>query len=107
MRRKITFRGMDYSDSIDKDIHEKVDKAEKFFKNDQGPIDFQAVVEANFVKNIFVVEFRLVSTTYNIIAQAEGHDIHRVVNEAGDTFMKELAREKEKLVEKQQHSKDH
>ena len=103
MHRKITFRSMDHSDAIEEDIHKKLDKLDKFFKHEQEPITMEVVVEAHRTKHYFIVEFKIQSKHYNMIARSEGADMYAMIDQAGHKIERDIAREKERLVDKEHH----
>jgi len=98
MNRKITFRSMDHSDIIENYINKKLDKFDKFFKDEQGPVSFEVVLEAHRIKNYFIVEVRLQSREYNFVAQAEGDDMYTMIDEAEHKMMQQVSRAKEKRI---------
>ena len=94
---------MDHSQIFEEYINKKIDKVEKFFKHEQGPVDIEATIEIHPVKHYYIAEFRIQSRLYNILARAEALDVYVAIDEAGHKMIAEVSRAKEKLVDKEHH----
>ena len=103
MHRKITVRSMEHSDLIEQDINKKLDKIDKFFKHEQGPVNIEVIIETHPVKHYCIVEIKIESRQYNLVARAEGIVMRDVIDEVGHKIEKDIARAKEKLVDKKHH----
>ena len=103
MHRKITFRSMEHSNLIEQDINKKLDKLDKFFKHEEGPVNIETTVETHPVKHYCVVEIKIQSRQYNLVARAEGAVMRDVIDEVGHKIEKDIAREKERLVDNERH----
>jgi|GEM_PF-1539625 len=103
MNRKITFRAIEHSDDIEKEVHMHIDKMEKFFKPEQGPTNVEVVIESHRDKQFFIVEFRIQTPHYHIIATEEGENISSLINKATQKAIQEIIEEKGKFQTKRDH----
>ncbi len=97
MHKRITFRSMDHSDAIEKYIHKKVEKIDKFFKREPLPLHIDIILEAHRERHYFKVEFKVNSYNYHIVVNTEGMDMYHMIDEAVTKMIKEITRRKEKL----------
>ena len=103
MNRKLIFRGMDHSDALDKDMNAHIDKMAKYFKQEHEPITIDAILESHREKHYFIVEFRIQTPDYHIIAREEGASMYQLMNAAGQKAVQEIIKKKDK----HQTEKDH
>lgn len=97
MHKRIMFRFMDHSDAIEKYSHKRIEKIDKFFKREPGPIYIDMVLEAHREKDFFRVEFRVNSVHYHSVIQTEGFDMYAMIDEAVCKMVKDIIRKKDKL----------
>ena len=88
---------MAHSDAIEKYIHTKIQKLDKFFKREPQPIYIDIVLEAHREKHFFDVELKINSTHYHIFIQTEGCDMYAMIDEAVHRAVKDIAKKKEKM----------
>lgn len=97
VNKRITFRSMDRSDSIEKYIHDKIQKIDKFFKREPLPINIEMILEAHREKHYCNVEFKVNSTNYHLVVKTEGRDMYTMIDEAVAIMIKDITRQKGKM----------
>lgn len=101
MEVKITFRSMESSPTIEKYVNTKVEKLDRILRKERTPIKLEVILESHHVHVQHDVELRLHCADYHFRAQAKGHDLYVLIDEAFDILFKEIQKEKGKrLVER-------
>ena len=104
MQTKITFRGMDHSDAIERYAHEKIAKLYKFFKKEnQDSVFISMTVESHREHHYFIAELKIKTSQYDVIAKKEGTEMYPVIDYVVATMEKEITHAKEKHVAGKKH----
>jgi len=87
---------MDHSDAIEKYIHKKLEKLDKFFKRDVQPVFIEMTLQGHREKHCCNVAFKINSIEYHNCIHMQGQDIYAMIDEALIKMIKDMARKKEK-----------
>lgn len=100
MQKRIVFRGMEHSATIEEHAQEQLKKIEKFLGSEPEPIFIDIVFEAHPTHAHDKVEVRIKSPNYHaIVSRKEGPDLYKLVDVALDIAYDELLKQKERLVD--------
>lgn len=100
MNKRITFRGMQSSPTIEGFVGEQMAKIEEFLSHERTPIAIDIVLEAHPTHAHNSVEIRIHSPEYEAIASREGKDLYKLIGEVGDCIYSELRKQKEAHVDR-------
>lgn len=96
MRKRITFRSMGHSDSIEKYIYKKIEIIDKFFKRQPLPIYIDTMIEGHKERDYFTADVKLNSSQYHITIHTQGVDVYSIIDEAIYRLIKNITRKKER-----------
>lgn len=99
MKILVTFRGMDHSNALEDFVKAKLHKAARILENEAPPVTVDVILEAARPHPHHRVEFRVNSPHYKVVANREGVEIYKEVEEVADIFTQEIARLKQKRVD--------
>jgi len=103
MQRRITFRGRDHSEALDKEINKQLEKIENFLEHERTPKSIEITVEFHDTHQHHSVTVHVKSPNYNCYAKHEGPDVHAEIKEVLDRIYRQLRDEKKKHVDNQKH----
>jgi len=104
MQTKITFRGMDHSEAIERYARTKMEKLHKFFKKENpGSVFITMTLDSHRTKHYFMAEIKVKTAQYDLLAKKEGADLYPMIDQTVHTMEKEIARSKEKHVSQKKH----
>jgi ribosomal subunit interface protein len=100
MNRRIAFRGMDHSDSIEQYAIERLEhKIESLLKNERTPITVDLVLEAARTHHHHRVELLVKTPHYDLVTHHEGPDMYQTIDHVVNTMHKCILNEKEKQID--------
>lgn len=100
MNKRVTFRGMDHSPTVEQQVHTQLAKIEEFLSHERTPVSLDVVLEAHPTHAHNSVEMRVHAPDYEAIAQREGKDIYKLIGEVADCVYAELRKQKERRVDR-------
>ena len=101
MQKRITFRGMEHSPTLEEQANQQLQKIEKFLSKEASPIFIDIIFEAYPTHAHNKVEVRIKSPNYQaVVSKKEGEEIYKVLGFALDAAYSELRKQKEKLVDR-------
>ena len=101
MQIKITFRGMDHSDAIERYAHKKMEKLHKFFKKENpGSVFITMTLDSHRTKHYFMAELKIKTAQYDLLSKKEGADLYPMIDQTVQTMEKEITHAKEKHISK-------
>lgn len=104
MQTKITFRGMDHSEAIERYARTKMEKLHKFFKKENPDSVFITMtLDSHRTKHYFMAEIKVKTAHYDLLSKKEGAEMYPMIDQAVHTMEKEIAHAKEKFVSKRNH----
>ncbi len=95
MKIFITFTNLEHTESLDKHIHDRSQKLERFW-NGVGELHWTCFINNGRHK----AEVKCLGGKWNYQASAEGHDMYRSILQAVAKLEKQLARDKDKIKNK-------
>ncbi len=87
---------MEHCDAIEKYIHKRIEKLDKFFKREPLPVYIDLILQAHREHDFFKVELKVNSAHYHIMVQSEGFDMHAMIDEAVLRMIKDITKKKER-----------
>lgn len=103
MNIRITFRGMEHSDSVENYVNQEMEKLNKFLRQEFEPMYFDVVLEADKHHTHHKVELRLNGKGLRLMASREGKDLYQEIDHVIKIMGKELQKHKEKALDKRNH----
>jgi len=105
MPKKITFRHMDSDQVIEDYANKHLEKIEKFLANEPSPCDIDLTFLPSKTREHHMVELRVVSPHYNLIAQHEhnGTDFYDAINQVIENMYHQILKAKEKRITERNH----
>ena len=103
MNIRIAFRGMNHSASIEEYARKELEKLRKFLHNEQEPIFFDLVLEADSQHLHHKVELRVNSKHFHLMANREGKDLYLELDHVIKIMKQEVKKHKEKALDKRNH----
>ena len=100
MNVRITFRGMEHSDSVENYAHKELGKLSKYLQKEPNSLDFDLVLEADKHHTHHKVELRLKGKGLHLVASREGKDLYQEIYHVIKIMGKEVKKHKEKMIDK-------
>lgn len=101
MKKRITYRGIDGTPVLEEFINSHLEKVERLLENEPTPIMIDFVLEASTVHAHHLVELRIKTPHYDLIAHHEGPEMYQEIDRVVDKMVGEIRRAKEKRVDDQ------
>src|SRR3990170_6326248 len=95
MNKRVVFRHMDHSNTLENHLNEQLKKLETFLVNEPTPVNLDVVLEADARRSMSRGELLLKSPHYDFIVHAQQPDMYDVIDEIVDKAYK-LIHEKKK-----------
>jgi|GEM_PF-1275129 len=100
MKLEIVFRGTDPSDAMEKYVIKYVKKFKKYVaKQDPESTFVHVVLEGKLNHHIYMVEVRLKSQLFDIVAKRDGADMYSLIDETMHVMERELQKQKQRVVD--------
>lgn len=96
MHKRITFRNMTKSDSMEQYANKQLEKVEEFLANDRTPIYIDLIFEPSKIHAHHRIELRVKSPEYDRVSNFEGSDFYNVLDRVIDVMYHELREDKKK-----------
>lgn len=98
MHKRITFRNMEHSASMEEYCNKQLEKIEKILESERTPIYIDMVLEASKTREHPFVELRVKSPNYDCISNYEktGVDLYDCIDRVIDVMYKQLQELKKK-----------
>ena len=107
MNIRITFRGMDHSDSIEAYARKELEsKVFKFLTKEPDPINLDLILEAHKEHAHHKVELRISSKHNHFIINHEGADLYKEIDHVMKIAALEIKKQKDKYLDKRDHKPD-
>jgi len=107
MNVRITFRGMDHSNSIEEYARKELEsKIFKLLKKEPDPISFDLVLSAGRTHAHHEVELRLNSKHNHFMIKHEGADLYIELDHVIKVMAEEIKKQKGKYLDKRDHTPD-
>jgi len=107
MNVRISFRGMDHSDSIENYAKKELEaKVFKFLKKEPDPISLDLVLSAGKTHAHHQVELRLNSKHNHFIVKHEGADLYAEIDYVIKIMAEEIKKQKSKFLDKRDQTPD-
>lgn len=102
----LTFRGMDPTDAIEQFIAKNIEKFKKYLAKEDPDATFTHIVlEGNHNHNLYMVEIRIKTPRFDLIAKREGKDMYPLIDETVHVMERELQKAKQQLVDQTRQKK--
>jgi ribosomal subunit interface protein len=100
MELEIVFRGMEPSEALEKYVSKYFSKFKKYFgKEDPSSIFLNIVLEGHFTHHINIVEARVKTQHFDVIAKREGPEMYPLVDEVMHIVEQDLRKAKQRKVD--------
>lgn len=99
MNSAMIFRGMEHSAAVEKYTNKELRKINKFLHQDQEPVYFDLVFEANAQQPHYKIELKLRGENLKARAVVEGRDLYREIDHVVKVMIKELRKKTEKVLD--------
>lgn len=99
MNKRITFRGMDHSEAMENYVNEQLHKIEAFLENERDPRSLDIVLASGKIHAHHLVEFRLKTPHYDLVASHEGPHMYQEIDHVIDTMYHEILKAKERRID--------
>lgn len=100
MKLEIVFRGTDPSDAMEKYVIKYVKKFKKYVaKQDPESTFVHVVLEGKLNHHLYMVEVRLKSQLFNLVAKRDGADMYALIDETMHVMERELQKHKQRVVD--------
>ncbi len=100
MQADLTFRGMEPTEAIEEFVSKNIIKFKKYFgKEDPDATFVHIVLEGNHNHHMYMVEIRVKSPHFDVVAKREGKDMYPLIDETVKVMDRELEKAKRKLVD--------
>ncbi|MBT4855833.1 ribosome-associated translation inhibitor RaiA [bacterium] len=96
MEKRITFKGMDHSVSIENFINDKLAKIEKLLLKEKGPIFFDIVMNMEHSSKLSDVEIRINGPHFSLVAHDQEREMYSAIEKTIDKMAKEITKMKDK-----------
>ena len=106
MNIKVTFRGMDHSDSIEQYLRDGLKKVLHFLQNEHEPIVIECMLEAARQHHHHKVEILLKSKHYHCVVVHEAPELYPLIDYALKVVVDDIKKQKDKAIDKRNHPKD-
>lgn len=105
MNKRIMFRHMAHSDSIEQHALQQLEKIEHFLENEPTPCSIDLVMEPSATREHPRIELRVKTPHYDLITHYEhdGMDFYQVLDHVIDVMYRLLHEEKQKYVDARKH----
>lgn len=100
MKVDVIFRGMDHTTAIEEYILKNIEKFKKYFGKENPEATFvHIVLEGNHNHHMYMVEIRVKTPHFNLIAKRENHEMYSLIDEVVHIMERELKNAKEKITD--------
>jgi ribosomal subunit interface protein len=103
MNKRIVFRGMEHSPTIEEQVNTRLVRTETFLENERDPVTIDVILEAHRTHHHHRVEIHVKSPNYDVIAHHEGPDMHDEINRVTETIYRELLNKKRERIDDRNH----
>lgn len=104
MNRRIAFRGMDHSDSIEQHALNQLKKIERLLVHEPTPITIDIVLEAARTHHHHRAEILVKTPHHDLCVHDEKPDMYMAIDSVIKTMHELIVKEKEKMVDNKKHS---
>jgi ribosomal subunit interface protein len=100
MNKRIMFKNMAHSDTMQEYVNKKLEKVEKFLKRENAPIYIDVILEQSSTHTHPRVEIRIKTPNFEEVAnhEHEGVEIYEAIDRAVDVMYRLLLQHKEKAI---------
>lgn len=100
MKLEMVFRGMEPSVALEQYVIKYVKKFKKYVaKQDPESIFVHVVLEGHFNHHMYMVEVRLKSQMFDLVAKRDGADMYPLIDETMHIMEQELQKHKQRVVD--------
>ena len=109
MHKRIVFRSMDHSDSMEDYANQQLEKIEEFLANEPTPINIELILQPSKKRSHHHVELRVKTPNYDLVSnyEHEGVEFYDVLDRVVDVMYKRLREEKKKMLDKRKSAGRH
>lgn len=106
MNIRIVFKGMDHSFPFEEHTQQHLTQKLSKFMHKESPLALDVVVESVHGNQSYVVEIRLNSQHYHLVAHQRGSDLYKTFDTTVNILVDEVKRHKEKMLDARNHMVD-
>jgi ribosomal subunit interface protein len=99
MNKNITFRDIEHTDGLENHVQQKLERIEKFLKNEQDPVVIDFVLEPHRTHSHHIVELLIKSPHYHVTVKEEGPDMYQVIDHVIHVGYEQLLKEKQRRID--------